>query len=446
MANTRNIALNVLLKIENEGAYSNIALNNAIKENRLSGVDSSFVSALVYGVLERRITLDYIIRSYSKIPLRKIETKTKNILRLGILQLLFMDKVPDSAAVNESVNLAKKHKLQKSSGFINGILRNITRAEVKYTLPDEKDWVRYLSVKYSVPESIVKLWVNSYGENNAKQLLASLNGRAKICCRVNTLRTDADTLIKKLSDEGVVAEKIFFIDNALYLENTGSVERLRAYKSGLFHIQDASSQLCVNFLDPKPRNIMLDVCSAPGGKSFSAAQYMNNRGRIFSCDMFDHKLKLISAGAKRLGITCISTLLRDASTNDTALPVADRILCDVPCSGLGIMSRKPEIRYKDDLISNDLPDLQYGILCASAKNLAVGGKLVYSTCTLNPEENNKNTKRFLEEHPDFYGIPLKLPNGVTRAFDEEPYEITLMPHTCGTDGFYISLFGKKASN
>ena len=300
MANTRNIALNVLLKIENEGAYSNIALNNAIKENRLLGVDSSFVSALVYGVLERRITLDYIIRSYSKIPLRKIETKTKNILRLGILQLLFMDKVPDSAAVNESVNLAKKHKLQKSSGFINGILRNITRAEDKYTLPDEKDRVRYLSVKYSVPENIVKLWINSYGENNAEQLLASLNGRAKICCRVNTLRTDADTLIKKLSDEGVVAEKIPFIDNALYLENTGSVERLRAYKSGLFHIQDASSQLCVNFLDAKPRNIMLDVCSAPGGKSFSAAQYMNNRGRIFSCDMFDHKLKLISAGAKGL--------------------------------------------------------------------------------------------------------------------------------------------------
>ena len=421
MANTRNIALNVLLKIENEGAYSNIALNNAIKENRLSGVDSSFLSALVYGVLERRITLDYIIRSYSKIPLRKIEIKTKNILRLGILQLLFMDKVPDSAAVNESVNLAKKHKLQKSSGFINGILRNITRAEDKYTLPDEKDRARYLSVKYSVPENIVKLWVNSYGENNAEQLLASLNGRAKICCRVNTLRTDADTLIKKLSDEGVVAEKIPFIDNALYLENTGSV-------------------------DAKPRNIMLDVCSAPGGKSFSAAQYMNNRGRIFSCDMFDHKLKLISAGAKRLGITCISTLLRDASTNDTALPVADRILCDVPCSGLGIMSRKPEIRYKDDLISNDLPDLQYRILCASADNLAVGGKLVYSTCTLNPDENNKNTKRFLEEHPDFYGIPLKLPNGITRAFDEEPYEITLMPHTCGTDGFYISLFGKKASN
>ena len=377
---------------------------------------------------------------------RKLQATAKNILRLGILQLLFMDKVPDSAAVNESVNLAKKHKLQKSSGFINGILRNITRAEDKYTLPDEKDRARYLSVKYSVPENIVKLWINSYGENNAEQLLASLNGRAKICCRVNTLRTDADTLIKKLSDEGVVAEKIPFINNALYLENTGSVERLRAYKSGLFHIQDASSQLCVNFLDAKPRNIMLDVCSAPGGKSFSAAQYMNNRGRIFSCDMFDHKLKLISAGAKRLGITCISTLLRDASTNDTALPVADRILCDVPCSGLGIMSRKPEIRYKDDLISNDLPDLQYRILCASADNLAVGGKLVYSTCTLNPDENNKNTKRFLEEHPDFYGIPLKLPNGITRAFDEEPYEITLMPHTCGTDGFYISLFGKKASN
>ena len=444
MADTRNIALNVLLKIENEGAYSNIALNNAIKENRLSGVDSSFVSALVYGVIEKKITLDYIIRSYSKIPLRKIETKTKNILRLGILQLLFMDKVPESAAVNESVKLAKKHKLQKSSGFINGILRNITRAEVKYTLPDEKNTDRFLSVKYSVPENIVRLWLNSYGYDNTVQLLSSLDGRPKICCRVNTLRTDADTLIKKLSAEGVQASKIPFIDNALYLENTGSVERLRAYKSGLFHIQDASSQLCVKLLDVKPRDIMLDVCSAPGGKSFSAAQYMNNRGRIFSCDMFEHKLKLISAGASRLGITCISTSLRDAQKNDVPLPLADRILCDVPCSGLGIMARKPEIRYKDELTNTNLPEIQYDILCKSAERLASGGKLVYSTCTLNPKENNMNTKRFLEEHPEFYGIPLNLPKGVTRAFDEEPYEITLMPHTCSTDGFYISLFGKKA--
>lgn len=443
MSNPRNTALNVLMKIEQDNAYSNIALNNAIRENKLSGVDSSFVSALVYGVLERKITLDYIIKQYSKIPLKKIELKTKMILRLGILQLLFMDKIPESAAVNESVNLAKKHKLQKSSGFINGILRSITRSEEKYRLPDKSDKVLYYSVKYSAPQELVKLWINSYGELNTEQLLKSLGGRPKICARVNTLKSDKNSLIAELAKENVKAEEIPFLENAVSLTETGSIERLSAYKSGKLHIQDASSQLCVDFLSPKPREVLLDICSAPGGKSFTAAQYMCDRGKIFACDLYDHKLKLISDGAKRLGIHSIVTLKRDGASSDVSLPLADKILCDVPCSGLGILSRKPEIRYKDNLITADLPELQYKILCQSAQYLANGGRLVYSTCTLNPAENNKNARRFLEEHPDFYGVKLSLPPQINRAIDENDYEITLMPHTSGTDGFYIAVFGKK---
>ena len=443
MSNPRNTALNVLMKIEQDNAYSNIALNNAIRENKLSGVDSSFVSALVYGVLERKITLDYIIKQYSKIPLRKIEIKTKMILRLGILQLIFMDKIPESAAVNESVNLAKKHKLQKSSGFINGILRSITRSAEKYKLPDKSDTVLYYSVKYSAPQELVKLWINSYGELNTEQLLKSLGGRPKICARVNTLKNDKNSLIAELAKENVKAEEIPFLENAVSLTETGSIERLSAYKSGKLHIQDASSQLCVDFLSPKPREVLLDICSAPGGKSFTAAQYMCDRGKIFACDLYDHKLKLISDGAKRLGIHSIVTLKRDGASSDVSLPLADKILCDVPCSGLGILSRKPEIRYKDNLITADLPELQYKILCQSAQYLANGGRLVYSTCTLNPAENNKNARRFLEEHPDFYGVKLSLPPQINRAIDENDYEITLMPHTSGTDGFYIAVFGKK---
>lgn len=443
MSNPRNTALNVLMKIEQDNAYSNIALNNAIRENKLSGVDSSFVSALVYGVLERKITLDYIIKQYSKIPLRKIELKTKMILRLGILQLLFMDKIPESAAVNESVNLAKKHKLQKSSGFINGILRSITRSEEKYKLPDKSDKVLYYSVKYSAPQELVKLWINSYGELNTEQLLKSLGGRPKICARVNTLKSDKNSLIAELAKENVKAEEIPFLENAVSLTETGSIERLSAYKSGKLHIQDASSQLCVDFLSPNPREVLLDICSAPGGKSFTAAQYMCDRGKIFACDLYDHKLKLISDGAKRLGINSIVTLKRDGASSDVPLPLADKILCDVPCSGLGILSRKPEIRYKDNLITEDLPELQYKILCQSAQYLVNGGRLVYSTCTLNPAENNKNARRFLEEHPDFYGVKLSLPSQIKRAIDENDYEITLMPHTSGTDGFYIAVFGKK---
>ena len=443
MPNPRNTALTVLLKIEQDKAYSNIALNNALGEQGLNSQDSAFVSALVYGVLERKLLLDYIIKQYSKIPLRKIEIKTKLILRLGILQLLFMDKIPESAAVNESVKLAKKHKLQKSAGFINGILRSITRAEVKYTLPDKSDKAYYYSIKYSVPKQLVQLWLNSYGELNTEELLKSLSGRAKICARVNTLKTDSDKLITELEKEGVKAEKSELTDNALILSSTGSIERLNAYKSGLFHIQDLSSQLCVNFLNPKPRDVMIDVCSAPGGKSFTAAQYMNDRGKIFACDLYDHKIKLIVSGARRLGINCIVASIRDGA-NGGGLPLADKILCDVPCSGLGILSRKPEIRYKDDLIDNTLPELQYKILCNSAKNLAVGGRLVYSTCTLNPAENNENTAKFLRENPNFEGVKLNLPNGAERMTDEKDYEITLSPHKSGTDGFYIAVFTRRS--
>ena len=442
MSDTRAVAFRVLLKIEQDGAYSNIALNHAIRENRLSGVDSAFVSALVYGVLERQITLDYIIKQYSKIPLRKIETKTKIILRMGVYQLLFMDRVPDSAAVNESVELAKKLRLQKSSGFINGILRGITRAEVPYTLPGEKNKTEYFSVKYSVPRELVTLWTESYGEANAVSLFESLSGRPGIYIRVNTLKTDREALKAELESGGVVCETVPALENALEISHTGAVEKLPAYKKGLFHVQDISSQLCVDALSPKPGDIMLDVCSAPGGKGFTAAQYMRNRGRIFSCDLYEHKLKLINAGAKRLGIDIIVTSVRDGAQG-LPLPAADRILCDVPCSGLGILSRKPEIRAKKDLITSGLPELQYKILCQSARSLACGGTLVYSTCTLNPAENGENVRRFLAEHPDFHGKALELPRGVSRAIEENDYELTLMPHTAGCDGFYFAALAKS---
>ncbi len=245
MPNPRAVAFRVLLKIEQDGAYSNLALNHAIRENKLSGVDSAFVSALVYGVLERKITLDYIIKQYSKIPFRKIETKTKTILRMGVFQLLFMDKVPDSAAVNESVDLAKRQRLQQSAGFINGILRSITRTQPPYTLPDKKDILSYYSIGYAVPQSLVKLWLAAYGETNTEQLLQSLGGRPKLYIRVNTLKTDKAALKKALEQEGVVCEDVPALENALSLSHTGSIERLAAYKKGWFHVQDLSSQLCV---------------------------------------------------------------------------------------------------------------------------------------------------------------------------------------------------------
>lgn len=443
MANSRKTAFKVLLKIEQDGAYSNIALNNAVKESELSPLDAAFTSALVYGVLERKITLDYIIKQYSKIPLRKIELKTKIILRLGLLQMAFMDKIPESAAVNESVKLAKQQKLQKSSGFINAILRSFARDNCKIKYPDSNNKAEYYSVKYSCPQTLVKLWINSYGEDNARGILENLSGRPNIYARVNTLKTNADELISVLADDKVKAEKVDFPSNAVKIADTGSIERLKAYKGGLLHIQDLSSQLCAYFLSAEKGQTVLDICSAPGGKTFTIAEYMQNSGKITACDMYKHKLKLIEKGAKRLGINIIETCLRDGASADKELPSADRILCDVPCSGLGVLSRKPEIRYKDDLIDTDLADIQYKILCESAKYLKKGGKLVYSTCTLNPQENNKNTAKFLAEHNDFEGVELELPPELKRAFDEKPYEITLMPHTFDGDGFYIAVLTRR---
>ncbi|MCH5299052.1 MAG: 16S rRNA (cytosine(967)-C(5))-methyltransferase RsmB [Ruminococcus sp.] len=440
--NTRNIAFKILLSVEKDGAYSALTLNNSIKENKLNHLDSSFVSALVYGVLERKITLDYIIKQYSKIPLKKIDVKTKLILRLGILQLLFMDKVPDSAAVNESVNLAKKNKLYKSSGFINGILRSITRAEVKYKLPDEKkDKLYYLSVKYSCPRDIVRLWIESYGEENAVGILKSLSGRPQLTARVNTLKTNVDSLIDELEKENVKSEKSPLIDNALLLTDTGSIENLKAYREGKLYIQDCASQICIKALSPEPNDIMLDVCSAPGGKSFTSAQYMENSGEIHAFDIYEHKLKLINDTASRLGITNIKTAIRNADTDTSELPLADKVLCDVPCSGLGIILRKPEIRYKDDLFNPDLPKLQYRILCNTARFVKAGGTLVYSTCTLNPAENQKNAEKFLREHPDFEPLALNL--NVKRLIDEPEHMLTLFPQANHTDGFFISAFKKS---
>lgn len=442
MANPRKSALKILLKIENEGAYSNIALNNQLKEDHTTGVDASFCSALVYGVLERKILLDYIIRQYTNIRLKKIEKTVLNILRMGILQIVFMDKVPESAAVNESVKLAKTMRFNKASGFINGVLRSFIRANCVYKLPDKNtDKAMYYSVVYSTPKDIVSLWMNSYGEENAVNILKNLMGRPPVTVRVNTLKTTAEELKNHFEKSGVKVEKTV-IDNALLLSCTGAIENTQEYKRGLFHVQDVSSQLCCSILDLQENMTVYDFCSAPGGKAFTMAQLMNNTGKINAYDMYDHKIKLIKNGAYRLGIKNIEASVRNA-LNDKPLPLADRILCDVPCSGLGIIRRKPEIRYKDDLGLNQLPDIQYNILCKCAKYLKSGGKLVYSTCTLNPNENENNIKRFLSEHSDFQPLKINLKDDIINKISSMDNAVTIFPQKNGSDGFFISLLIKK---
>ena len=259
MKSPRRVAFDVLYKIETEESYSSIAVNKALKENNLNKLDSSFASAIIYGVLEKKITLDYVIRSFSSVRLKKIETKTLVILRMSVYQMLYMDKVPDNASVNEAVQLAKNLRLFKSSGFINGILRSISRAETKCDLSKIKDKTKLLSVKYSVPEDIIKLWLDSYGEKVTTHMLNSVDGRPPLYARVNTLLTDEDTLIENLREENIIAEKSI-LENVITLKNTGSVENIKAFQYGEFYIQDLSSNIALTTLSPKENNVVYDVC------------------------------------------------------------------------------------------------------------------------------------------------------------------------------------------
>ncbi len=441
MKNTRRIVLKALLRVDQNGAYSNLVLDEALSDPELDGRDKAFISNIFYGVLERRITLDYIIRSFSSVRLKKIEPTVLEILRLSVYQLVFMDKVPDSAAVNEAVTLCKKEKLYRSSGFVNGVLRSITRAENRFPLPDESDAVKYLSVKYSCPEDIVSLWLEDYGRDVTEGTLSALAGRPPIFVRVNTIRTTEEKLIEKLKLEGICAEKTK-LKNALEIKLTGSVTSLESYAQGLFHVQDLSSQVCCELLGVCDGDTVSDVCAAPGGKAFTAAQ-CTPLGRVYSYDIYDHKIKLIEASLRRLGITNVSARIRDAA-GDTPLETSDKIICDVPCSGLGVLRRKPEIRYKSDTGAETLPELQLKILENSAKFLRPGGTLIYSTCTLNRKENNINAALFLERNKDFEPLELALPDGVMRTINEAENCLTLFPQTNGTDGFFVAVFRKKA--
>lgn len=442
MADVRKIAFNTIYRVLYNEAYSALALNSAIKDNNLSSLDASFLSHLVYGVIERKILLDHVISQYSKIKPKKIENKTLIILELGVFQLLFMDKVPSNAAVDESVKLSKKVGAYKSSGFINAVLRNIVRNDFKYSLPAESDKVKYLSVKYSCPELLVKKWIKQYGEMNTVGILSGLAERPPLTIRVNTLKTTKEELKSELVKVGIKVNDVAFLDNALNIEDTGAIDNLQAFKDGKFYVQDCASQLCCEMLDAKEDMVVCDVCAAPGGKSLYSAIRMNNKGQVHSYDLYEHKIKLINDSANRLSICNITAKVRDALSLDDVLPQCDRLLCDVPCSGFGIIRRKPEIRYKKATIIDNLPSLQYSILCTNADRLSIGGVLVYSTCTLCDEENKQIVERFLSEHKDFEPVSLDLPDGITRFIDEPEHTLTLLPYRNMTDGFFIAKFRK----
>lgn len=444
MENARSAALRALLRVELDKGYSNLVLDHALKSTPLNGSDRSLATALFYGVLERRITLDYYIGCFSKIPIKKMSPKTREILRMGVYQLLFLEKIPAPAAVNECVELAKKNGEMRSSGFINAVLRNLLRKLGELPQPDPaKEPLRYLSVKYSCPEWLISLWREAYGEPVTVRLLESLTEKPDVFIRVNNTLVTEEQLVERLSGENIRAERVGWPSGALRLKTPGEIGRSSCYGEGLFHVQDLSSQICCTMLNPQEGESVLDVCAAPGGKTFTLAELMNGRGKVTAFDKYEGKVKLIREGAERLHLSSVSASVRDAAEPGKDLEPADKVLCDVPCSGLGVLRRKPEIRYKLAPALDSLPDLQYLILCRTSELVKKGGTLFYSTCTLNPRENSGVARRFLSEHADFEPLALSLPEQEVRAIAEPENEWTLMPYANGTDGFFLAAFCRK---
>lgn len=423
MANARKIALECLLDVRNGGAYSNLTLNKYLSDMQISSVDKSFVTAIFYGVLDRTITLDYVLSKYIKTPLNKVSPMALECLRIALYQIMYMDKVPESAAVNETVKIIKNSKEKYLSGFVNGVLRNILRNGIN--LPSGDD-ITSLSIRYSCPEWITESFVADYGIENAKELLKFSLVTPSVTLRVNTLNCNEDDLIAKLLNEGIKTEKTF-LDNALKTVGGFSISDNSCYRKGLFHVQDTASQTVVKILSPQNNERILDLCAAPGGKSFTMAEYMQNMGEIVSCDIYANRVKLIDAGAKRLGIIIIKPTVNDATVFNKDLGEFDAILCDVPCSGLGVIGRKPEIKYKDMTEYDDITVIQSKILENADLYLKTGGRIIYSTCTLRKCENDDIIQGFLDKHPHY----------------ELKYQHTFMPHIDGTDGFYCALLQKS---
>lgn len=432
----RQAAFLSLQKFEKNGKYSNIELSASIEKYGLTGVEKAFYTALLYGVIERRLTLDRLISLFSEREPENIDRDVKTALYIGLYQLYFMDKIPDSAAVNESVSLLTRFTAKKNSeAFANAVLRRAAREKSKNYLPDRStDEIKYLSIKYSVPEWICKKWIEELGAEKAEKCLAATLSHPFMTVTVNTLRASRDEFIKMLEDDGIFSEPTELSPRGVRMKGNVPYEKLLRFED-YFFVQDEASQICSEVLGMEAGESLLDACACPGGKSFYSAIRAENKGTIVSRDLHKNKLSLITGGAERLGIDIIETKAWDASVacGDEKF---DRVLCDVPCSGLGVMAKKPEIRYKSEEETLRLPELGYSILSACSESVKDGGSLLYSTCTVSRDENEKVVERFLSEHKDFAAEGFSFGGIVSDGM------CTLLPCDFGTDGFFIARMRK----
>jgi 16S rRNA (cytosine967-C5)-methyltransferase len=407
-----------------------------LKNSDLKDIDRGFATEIIYGVIENKYYLDYIIDKFSKIKSKKMSVYVRILLWIGIYQIMFLNSVSDYAAVNETVNLAKKYD-KKSSGFINAILRNVIRNKEDIREVDKKDTVEYLSTKYSYNPWIIKNWTKNFGKEFTEELLVSNAERPIIYLRTNTLIISRDELIEKLKEQGLKCDKVNLIPEAIKVENLKNIENNDLFRKGYFTIQDISSMIVGHVLNPKDNSLVLDLCSAPGGKTTHVATLMNNSGKIVARDIFSHKLRLIKQTVDRLGLTNVEIQEFDASKLDEkSIDKFDYVVADVPCSGLGIIRRKPEIKYKDKEEIMSLSNIQNTILENASKYVKIGGILVYSTCTIEDRENIDIVKTFLKNNNNFELEPIE--NIKIDLDNQEQGYIKIYPNIHGMDGFFIA--------
>lgn len=439
MANPRYEAYKSLLRCGRDNKYSTLEINSVLTGSDMEGRDKALYTRLLYGTIEKRITLDYFISCFSAKSISALDIGVLCLLRLGVYQIMYCEKIPDSAACNESVNIAKK-EFKYSAPYINGVLRSICRSKDKIKMPTLElvGEVEYLSVKYSVSPEICKLFLADYGFERSESILASMSGEDQsVTLRVNTLKKSRDVLYSELECQNIDVEKTKYSPCGLsVLHNINDIPQ---FSLGECMVQDVASQLCVLALGAKEGETVIDTCACPGGKSFGIAMEMNNKGSIYSFDLHASKLSLIESSAKKLGIDIIVTAEQDGrNPRQELFGKADRVLCDLPCSGFGVMKKKPELRYKDVEMTKRLPEIQLDILRASAKYLKKSGVLVFSTCTLLKRENDEVLGKFLEENSDFERVPFEV--GGLVANDGT---LTLFPDIHNTDGFFIAKLRKR---
>ena len=432
----REAALLTLNTCQRQGGWSDGALKKQLAAGGLEGREAALATQLCFGVVQNQLLLDFYLSKFSNIPLRRMESKVVQALHLGLYQMLFLSRIPQSAAVNSSVELTRTHcKNPRAPGMVNAILRSLQRNLNQLPTIPQNDPAEYLSILYSHPVWLVEELLPLLGSEGTAEYLQANNSQPPITAMVNTTKATTQQVAQLLAEQGVEVTSHPWLEDCLILNKTGNLERLDAYQQGLFYVQDPASRLMALASGASGDMRVLDVCAAPGGKSFAAAIQMENRGEVISCDLHPHKKKLIQAGADRLGLSIIKPMTADGKVRrEEWVSAFNLVLVDAPCSGLGVIRKKPDIRYKDPEPLADLPQVQEAILENAAGYVKTGGVLMYSTCTILPRENGEIVAAFLKKHPEFVQEAFTLPGP---AGEVSEGEITLWPQVHQTDGFFI---------